>query len=145
MLLEELKNREKPVVVCNTGALPLLGVAFVVLKLLKCITWSWWLVLSPFLVGICFIFLAAVLTTILMVNAERKEEKDSVSGVIHISIVSPEQNQESAEIEKNQDTSFNSEESEGAVHNEVVKEKPKKETVKKSGIKKDDVVETKNE
>ena len=36
----------------------ILGVVFIVLKLIGQITWSWWWVLSPFYIGFLFIFLA---------------------------------------------------------------------------------------
>lgn len=39
---------EKKIVYQGPGVLGLLGVAFVVLKLLGCINWSWWFVLLPF-------------------------------------------------------------------------------------------------
>ena len=32
----------------GVSSLSLLGIAFIVLKLTKCIDWSWWWVLSPF-------------------------------------------------------------------------------------------------
>lgn len=38
----------KQVVISGTPALSLLGVAFIVLKLMGYITWSWWWVLAPF-------------------------------------------------------------------------------------------------
>ena len=41
----------------------ILGVVFIVLKLIGAIHWSWWLVLSPFYVGLIFVlvfFLLAV-------------------------------------------------------------------------------------
>ena len=51
------------------GVLGLLGVAFVILKLCKVITWSWWLVTLPFwgglalvLVVLLIIFISKMLT-----------------------------------------------------------------------------------
>jgi hypothetical protein len=50
----------------RVGIFGLLGVAFVVLKLMEVITWSWWLVLLPFygglLVILFFIILAALVS-----------------------------------------------------------------------------------
>jgi hypothetical protein len=50
----------------RVGTLGLLGVAFVVLKLMEVIAWSWWLVLLPFygglLVILFFIILAALVS-----------------------------------------------------------------------------------
>lgn len=43
------------VVNLGPGVLGSLGVAFVVLKLLDIISWSWWLVLLPFYVGLVFV------------------------------------------------------------------------------------------
>lgn len=42
------------------SVLPLLGVAFVVLKLLKVITWSWWWVTLPFW-GVAALFVIGVI------------------------------------------------------------------------------------
>lgn len=39
---------EKQVIYKGPGILGLLGVAFVVLKLVSVINWSWWWVLAPF-------------------------------------------------------------------------------------------------
>lgn len=46
------------------GFLGLLQIAFIVLKLMDFIDWSWWWVLSPFLMlfGICFVCFLIVLT-----------------------------------------------------------------------------------
>lgn len=38
---------------CGIGFLPLLTIAFIVLKLTNMITWSWWWVLSPIWIPIC--------------------------------------------------------------------------------------------
>lgn len=45
---------------CLQGVLPLLGVAFIVLKLTDVIDWSWWWVLAPFWVGIVVVLIALV-------------------------------------------------------------------------------------
>lgn len=39
------------------GFLSLLTIAFIVLKLTKCIAWSWWWVLAPMWIPIAFILL----------------------------------------------------------------------------------------
>ena len=43
-------NRSVSVKVPGFGAVSALGIVFIVLKLTGVITWSWWLVLLPFLV-----------------------------------------------------------------------------------------------
>ena len=54
MFLEELKKKvdaqRSSVTVVNRGVTPLslLGIAFIVLKVMGQITWSWWWVLAPF-------------------------------------------------------------------------------------------------
>lgn len=47
----------------NTGTpvLGLLGIAFIVLKLMGYITWSWWWVTAPFWGGLALALVAAVL------------------------------------------------------------------------------------
>lgn len=45
----------------GASAVGLLGVAFVVLKLLGVIDWSWWWVLAPFWVGFAFVILVIVI------------------------------------------------------------------------------------
>lgn len=46
------------------GFCGLLTIVFITLKLCKVITWSWWLVLSPMLVGIAIVLLIIVLALI---------------------------------------------------------------------------------
>lgn len=46
---------EKQVIYKGPGILGLLGIAFVVLKLLGVINWSWWLVTIPFWGPIAFV------------------------------------------------------------------------------------------
>ena len=73
MALKEFNNlleSKKPITVYRgVTPLSLLGVAFVVLKLLGYITWSWWWVLAPFwipigiallLLGICLVLLLSI-------------------------------------------------------------------------------------
>jgi uncharacterized membrane protein len=48
------------------GTFSLLGVAFVVLKLVGVIGWSWWWVLLPFYAG--FLVIAAILLLVLLVK-----------------------------------------------------------------------------
>lgn len=43
------------------GFLPLLTLVFVVAKLFGAITWSWWVVFSPMLVGVPVVLLFAVI------------------------------------------------------------------------------------
>ena len=53
--LAELVERKKEVTVINKGVTPLalLGIAFIVLKVMGYITWSWWWVLAPFWIPVC--------------------------------------------------------------------------------------------
>lgn len=56
------------------GALGLLGVAFVVLKLCHVIDWSWWWVTAPFWGGAAVaiaIFMVVVLTAVMVSFAKR--------------------------------------------------------------------------
>ena len=51
----------------------ILGIVFVVLKLVGVITWSWWLVLLPFYVGFLLLSgIALVYALILMIGSSRK-------------------------------------------------------------------------
>lgn len=90
MTVEELstlvKSKSNPVIINKSiGTLPLLGIAFIVLKLIGTITWSWWWVLAPFwgpiclaallvLVGIVIIVIAAYKTVDKEADKEVKEE-----------------------------------------------------------------------
>ena len=73
--LEELKKKveaqRSPVTVVNRGVTPLslLGIAFIVLKVMGQITWSWWWVLAPFWVPIllAFIMVAALITMYMVI------------------------------------------------------------------------------
>lgn len=40
------------------GLLPVLGIVFIILKLTNVITWSWWLVLLPFIIQAGLLILA---------------------------------------------------------------------------------------
>ena len=75
MALEEFNNlleSKKPITVYRgVTPLSLLGVAFVVLKLLGYITWSWWWVLAPFWIPICL----AILLSILFIEAKKATKK----------------------------------------------------------------------
>lgn len=48
----------------GTSVLSLLLVAFIVLKLCKVITWSWWWVLSPIWISIIFAIVVVVIANI---------------------------------------------------------------------------------
>lgn len=53
----------------KVGILGLLGVAFVVLKLIGQIDWSWWWVLAPFWVGVAsagIVFLVGLIATVIV-------------------------------------------------------------------------------
>lgn len=69
MSLEELKKlvetKKSPVTMVNRGVIPLslLGIAFIVLKVMGHITWSWWWVLAPFWIPVC---IAVVLLLIII-------------------------------------------------------------------------------
>ncbi len=49
------------------GVFGLLGVAFIVLKLMGYITWSWWWVLSPF--WIPFLIAAIIMVFVVLIKA----------------------------------------------------------------------------
>lgn len=49
------------------GVLGLLGVSFVVLKLLGIINWSWWLVTLPFYGG--FVLVLVIIVTVMLIRA----------------------------------------------------------------------------
>ena len=79
--LEELKKRlevkASPVTVVNRGVTPLslLGVAFIVLKVMGQITWSWWWVLAPFWVPVALaVFLVLFIVVIVAIIASKGEQ-----------------------------------------------------------------------
>lgn len=88
MSLEELNKlieSRKQTVVINKGIGPLslLGIAFVVMKIMGYITWSWWWVLAPFWIPICLALVLLVLiiglvllaaTNVVNAKIEVKEE-----------------------------------------------------------------------
>ena len=88
MSLEELNKlieSRKQTVVINKGIGPLslLGIAFVVMKIMGYITWSWWWVLAPFWIPICLALVLLVLiiglvllaaTNVVNAKVEVKEE-----------------------------------------------------------------------
>ncbi len=55
------------------GAMGLLGVAFVVLKLTGVINWSWWWVTCPFWIGIALVL--AILLIVVVVFAVKETRK----------------------------------------------------------------------
>ena len=55
-----MKDKNSSTASCSIGFVDLLAIAFIVLKLLGKITWSWWWVLSP-------IWISAILVIILIV------------------------------------------------------------------------------
>ena len=88
MTIEELNKlieSRKQTVVINKGIGPLslLGIAFVVMKIMGYITWSWWWVLAPFWIPICLALVLLVLiiglvllaaTNVVNAKVEVKEE-----------------------------------------------------------------------
>lgn len=53
-----MKNKSTPAPIYNgIGTGSALGIAFVVLKLMKIIDWSWWWVLFPFYVSVLLLFI----------------------------------------------------------------------------------------
>lgn len=54
------------------GVIGLLGVAFVVLKLMGYIDWSWWLVTLPFWGGAALVFVLAIAALLMALLANRK-------------------------------------------------------------------------
>ena len=59
--------------VINRGAstCSLLGIAFIVLKLVGCINWSWWWVLAPFWIPVCIAAVCGVIIYVLLKKAEK--------------------------------------------------------------------------
>lgn len=57
---------EKQIIYKSTSTLGLLGIAFVVLKLIGVINWSWWLVTLPFWVPIIGFFLCITLALLIV-------------------------------------------------------------------------------
>ena len=72
-------NQNKTTVNGGVGVTGLLGVAFIVLKLLGVIDWSWWWVLCPFWGGLALVvivFVVVFIVTIIKDSAdERKRER----------------------------------------------------------------------
>lgn len=82
--LEELKKkieaRKAPVTVVNRGVTPLslLGIAFIVLKVMGQITWSWWWVLAPFWIPVLLAILLCVFMISMVCFVANKEMKVAV-------------------------------------------------------------------
>ena len=82
--LEELKKKieahKSPITVVNRGVTPLslLGVAFIVLKVMGQITWSWWWVLAPFWIPVIIAILLCLFTISMIGIIMRKEIQDTV-------------------------------------------------------------------
>lgn len=55
----------------SIGLLDILGIIFVVLKLIGKINWSWWWVTLPFWGGLAFILALALIIFIVLLVAER--------------------------------------------------------------------------
>lgn len=54
------------------GILGVLGIVFIVLKLVGVIAWSWWLVLLPLYAGFGIAFVVFLLTTIIVIGNIKK-------------------------------------------------------------------------
>lgn len=85
MTLEEfsklVESKKGTTVYRGVTPLSLLGVAFVIMKLLGCITWSWWWVLAPFWIPLCMvlvIFFVAILFLSILAICEKKASKKEV-------------------------------------------------------------------
>ena len=82
--LEELKKkmdeRKSPVTVINRGVTPLslLGIAFIVLKVMGQITWSWWWVLAPFWIPVVIAVSIVFFVLLLLAIIAAKEQKVTV-------------------------------------------------------------------
>ena len=78
---EELKKKieaqKSPVTVVNRGVTPLslLGIAFIVLKVMGQITWSWWWVLAPFWIPVAVAVLFLLFIVVLLGVIASKEQK----------------------------------------------------------------------
>ena len=80
MLIDELVDDKNRTVVINkgVGTLSLLGIAFVVLKLTNCISWSWWWVLAPFWIPIAIVLVFFLFMFMLLNIIDKKEEEDTI-------------------------------------------------------------------
>ena len=82
--LEELKKKvdaqKSPVTVVNRGVTPLslLGIAFIVLKVMGQITWSWWWVLAPFWIPVVIAVSIVFFVLLLLAIIAAKEQNVSV-------------------------------------------------------------------
>ena len=82
--LEELKKKvdaqRNPVTVVNRGvtSLSLLGIAFIVLKVMGQITWSWWWVLAPFWIPVVIAVSIVFFVLLLLAIIAAKEQNVSV-------------------------------------------------------------------
>ena len=115
MSLEELNKlieSRKQTVVINKGIGPLslLGIAFVVMKIMGYITWSWWWVLAPFWIPICL----ALVLLVLIIGLVLLEATNVVNAKVEVkeeTVVTPKEEDENPK--------------------EEVKETPKKKTSRK--------------
>jgi Na+/H+-dicarboxylate symporter len=79
--LEELKKKvdaqRSPVTVVNRGVTPLslLGIAFIVLKVMGQITWSWWWVLAPFWIPVVLAVTLLLFIILVIGIVASKEQK----------------------------------------------------------------------
>ena len=60
----------------RVGFCELLAIAFIVLKLLKVIDWSWWLVLAPLWIPLVIALIILAVLKIAEVIVERMDDKD---------------------------------------------------------------------
>lgn len=87
-LSELVKSKSNPVVINKgIGTLPLLGIALIILKAMKIITWSWWWVLAPFWIPFClvaFLVIATIIGLIVLTykDVKKKEEEEVKEEVV---------------------------------------------------------------
>ena len=68
-----MKNQTTVTASGGIGFTGVLTIAFIVLKLTKVISWSWWWVLSPMWIsfGIGVIYIAAILVSVILIYRKR--------------------------------------------------------------------------
>lgn len=84
-LEKKICKKERPVTVINRGVTPLslLGIAFIVMKIMGYITWSWWWVLAPFwipvLIAVSLMFFIILIFALIAYKESKRIIKVKVS------------------------------------------------------------------
>ena len=104
--LAEYKKSRQTTINTSVGTFSLLGIAFIVLKLTGCITWSWFWVLAPFWISICLSILIALFIFLMLWLIVKYDKKD-INPVVEIEIAKeePKEKVKEDESQKEQNTS----------------------------------------